>query len=98
MRSDSDHVMADGLEKEAAREEPCDRETVEKPKERESIFRAFVGSDEGSAMGASAPAGAAPDAKGEKRAASANVPAKPVAARKYGQTGLVAMLRKEGTA
>jgi hypothetical protein len=98
LRSDSDRAMADGLEKEAAQEEPGDRETVEKPKERESIFRAFVGSDEASAMEVSAPTGSAPDAKSEGRVAAATVPAKPAVPRKYGQTGLVAMLRKEGTA
>jgi hypothetical protein len=113
-RADQDAADEQGVSAEqkehdvtAMQAEEDDKPTVEKAKERTSIFRSFVGIEEGreilaaQALDVHLPdTAAAPDSKDTSTPAPAPAPTSErgsafAAPRKYGQTGIAAMLRKQ---
>jgi len=95
--------MTDGEKRGATTgEEKVDEaETVERSKERTSIFKSFVGTDAGSelmetqALDVPVPE---PVVKGAVPTTPATVSAQPAGIRKYGQNGIAAMMRKQQAA
>jgi hypothetical protein len=75
-----------------------DKTTVEKPKERTSIFKSFVGIEEGRELMETqvldSPA-IEPVVVASVSVSTATVPVQPSLGRKYGQNGIAAMLRKQ---
>ena len=97
-REPGGEMEAEGQRKEGLGVEPGDKQTVEKPKERASIFEAFMASDTGLVV-TEQPTPSVQNTHGvmgEGKTAEATAQAKQSAPRKYGQAGLVAMLRKDG--